>query len=65
MNKAASRGIGILSMAVSLGLAGVAVYYFANGRVKHGLLFSAIYVFLFLFGLIQVRAKGPAAPGVK
>ncbi len=61
MSKTASRIIGIIAIVLSVGSAAGAVYYWliANPpRTKHGLLFAVVFVILFLFGLIMVRAKG-------
>jgi hypothetical protein len=63
MSKTASRIIGIIALVLSVASAGGAVYYWLIAdppRTKHGLLFAAIFVILFLFGLISVRAKGRA-----
>ena len=63
MSKTVSRVIGIIAIVLSVASAGGAVYYWFVAdppRTKHGLLFAAIFVILFLFGLISVRAKGRA-----
>jgi len=62
MNKVASRIIGVVAVVLSLGSAAYGIYWFSAGRIKHGLLFAAIFVVLLLFGIIALRAKGkPAA----
>ena len=64
MGRTASRIIGIVAIVLSVGSAGLAVkFWFLDNppRTKHGLLFAAVFVILFLFGLISVRAKGRAA----
>ena len=58
MAKTASRIVGIIGIIVSLASAAYGVYWFSIGRIKHGLLFAVIFVILFLFGLIMVRARG-------
>ena len=61
MSRTASRILGIVCMVLSVGSAGIAVkYWFLDNppRTKHGLLFAAVFVILFLFGLISVRARG-------
>jgi hypothetical protein len=58
MSKTASRIVGIIVMVLSLASAAYGVYWFSIGRIKHGLLFAAIFVVLFLFGLIMIRARG-------
>jgi hypothetical protein len=62
VSKTGSRIIGILAIVLSLGSAAIGAYYFAIGRIKHGLLFAAIFVILFLFGIIIARSRSAAAP---
>jgi hypothetical protein len=63
MSRTASRIIGIVAIVLSAGSAGLAVkYWFIDNppRTKHGLLFAAVFLILFLFGLISLRARGRA-----
>jgi hypothetical protein len=67
MSKTASRILGILAIVLSLVSAAVSVLYFADAipghHMKHGAAFAAIFVILFLFGLISVRARAGAEEG--
>jgi hypothetical protein len=58
MSRGLSRVVGIVAIVLSLGSVAVGVYYFLQGRIKHGLLFAVIFVILFLFGLILSLSKG-------
>jgi len=55
MSKSASRIIGIVAVVVSVLLGGYGVYWFVQGRPKHGLLFAALFVLVLLFGIVQLR----------
>ncbi|MGA2477194.1 MAG: hypothetical protein ABSG63_00405 [Spirochaetia bacterium] len=59
------RVVGVISIVLSLASAAYGATWFANGRIKHGLLFAAIFVLLFLFGLVSLRAKGKTAEQVQ
>ncbi len=65
MSKTVSRVIGIVAIVLSVGSAVISVLYFSDvipgHHMKHGLAFAAIFVILFLFGLISVRARGSQA----
>lgn len=56
--KTGSLVVGIVSLVLSLASAAYSLKWFIPGRIKHGLLFAAIFVVLFLFGLIMIRAGG-------
>jgi hypothetical protein len=58
MSKTVSRIIGTIAIVFSLASAAYGAHWFVIGRTKHGLLFAALFVILFLFGLILVLAKG-------
>jgi hypothetical protein len=64
MSKTGSRVIGVISIVLSVASAAFGVYYFTLGRMKHGLLFAAVFVVLLVFGLITMRNKKPAEPSV-
>ena len=59
--KTGSLVVGIISLVVSVASLAYSLRWFIPGRIKHGLLFAAIFVVLFLFGLIMVRSSGKKA----
>jgi hypothetical protein len=64
MSKTGSRVVGVISIVLSVASAAFGGYFFAIHRMKHGLLFAAVFVVLLLFGLITMRNKKPAEPSV-
>ncbi len=61
MAQSGSRWIGIISFIVSAAALAYGIYYFVVGRPKHGLLGAAVFVVLFIIGLVLVRSRPGSA----
>ena len=63
VNRTGRIVVGIIAIVASLASAGWSVKWFVEGRIKHGLLFAAVFVVLLLFGIIMMRSSGKSGGG--